>query len=82
MGIGYLHAQLIGPLDAKGKSIKETSGGLSSYISLEYEYRIDKYTGFFLRLHEMDWLGEYDEERERWEGIANYGVSAGFNLHL
>lgn len=28
----------------------------------------------------MDWLGEYDEERERWEGIANYGVSGGLTF--
>lgn len=84
IGLGYLQAQFIGPLqlETNAKPLKETFDGLSSYISIEYEYRIDKYTGFFLRLHEMNWLGEYDEARERWESIANFGASIGFNLHL
>lgn len=84
IGLGYLHAQFIGPLqlETDAKPSKDTFGGLSSYFSIEYEYRIDKHTGFFLRLHEMDWLGEYDEARERWEGITNFGASIGFNLHL
>ena len=83
LGLGYMIAQFGGTMNSMtGENPKETKGGLSTYLSFEYEYRIDKYTGLFLRIHRMTWTGKYDKDRETSEGIADIGISTGFNLHF
>lgn len=79
LGVGYMYAQIGGTTASNQKDVKS---GVSSYLAWEYEYRIDEYTGLFVRLHNMTWIDEWDEEEKVLEGIEKNGVSIGFNLHF
>ena len=81
-GIGYMFVHIGGLGSAIPNGAKETKDGLSGYLSFEYEYRIDEYTGFFMRIHETGWVSRYDEENEMRDGILDCGVSIGFNIHF
>ena len=82
LGIGYMFVRIGGLGSAIPNGAKETKDGLSGYLSFEYEYRIDEYTGFFMRIHETGWVSRYDEENEMRDGILDCGVSIGFNIHF
>lgn len=80
IGFGYLHQYALGEFNMDGRLIDQ-DGGFSSYFSLEYEYRPMPDTGIFVRIHEMDWIKEYNWDSP-WEGIVDYGISVGFNFHF
>ncbi len=82
LGIGYMYIRTGGLASSMPAGLKETKDGFSSYLSFEYEYRIDEYTGFFLRMHGTSWVSRYDEENEMRDGILDCGVSIGFNMHF
>lgn len=81
VGAGYINKMVLRDVEhSTMKRSREYDGGMSVYLSLEYEYRPYPDTGIFVRLHDMEHHGKSDDTY--WEGIVGYGIATGFNFHF
>ena len=83
VGVGCMNKVLWSDVEpATMKRSRSYDGGLSSYLSLEYEYRPYQDTGIFVRLHDMMQHEKENDGEWDWKNIVGYGVSVGFNFHF
>lgn len=81
LGIGYLYVQALGAhkLGDPTERLRAIEEGMSTYFAIEYEYSPSSDTGLFVRLHEVNC---FKKDGAQLEGLLNYGMSVGFNLHF
>lgn len=83
VGVGCMNKVVWSDVEpATMKRSRSYDGGLSSYLSLEYEYRPYQDTGIFVRLHDMMQHEKENNGEWDWKNIVGYGVSIGFNFHF